>query len=575
MKKLAAVALTVGVATASCSGGHGGSAVLPPSAAQPQGAARTARSAPAGWANTATQAFTLANAADQGALPASQPLTVRLGLQLHNVPQLQSAIAAGQTIAPAQFAAAYGPTAAEVQQVTSYLQSQGLTGVTVAPNRLLVSATGSAAQVATAFDTTLHAFSQNGARVFANTTPAYVPAALDGTVVAVLGLNNAPAFKPNLHLGPAAGTPPSPCLVTGVPACVRSYAPADYWRAYDVGSVPAASGVNVAIMTEGDVSGAIADFRVNEQNAGLSQVPVVVKPVGAASSDTAGNDEWTLDMFASSGMAGSVNTLYLYDTTSLDDGDIAAEYNAWVSDDIAPVGNSSFGGCEFGPVLDGSLAMIDQILMQGAAQGQTMFASSGDTGSFCSVGTPNGVPAGVPEVEYPAASPYVVAVGGTTLVTTAAGSYQGEVSWYAGGGGISTFEAAPAWTSGVQPTSAVRRGVPDVAMDGDPNTGMSIYTASTGATAIGGTSLSSPLAAGVWARMIQTHGALGFAAPRLYHEFSATAAGSPLLAVPPTIPHGGFHDVIAGANGLYTTLPGYDYNTGLGTLDVSATNAAL
>ncbi len=391
----------------------------------------------------------------------------------------------------------------------------------------------------------------------------------------MLGLNDVPAFKPNLHVGPAAGTPPSPCLVPGVPACVRSYAPADYWRAYDVGSVPAASGVNVAIMTEGDVSGAVADFRVNEQNAGLSQVPVVVKPVGAASSDTAGNDEWTLDMFASSGMAGAVNTLYLYDTTSLSDADIAAEYNAWVSDDIAPVGNSSFGGCEFGPVLDGSLAMIDQILMQGAAQGQTMFASSGDTGSFCSVGTPNGVPAGVPEVEYPAASPYVVAVGGTTLVTTAAGAYQGEVSWYAGGGGVSTFEAAPAWESGVQPTGSLRRGVPDVAMDGDPNTGMSIYTASTGATAIGGTSLSSPLAAGVWARMIQTHGSLGFAAPRLYHSFSATSAGSPLLAAPPTIPHGGFHDVIAGVNGAFSSTPGYDYNTGLGTFDVSAINGAL
>ena len=122
-----------------------------------------------------------------------------------------------------------------------------------------------------------------------------------------------------------------------------------------------------------------------------------------------------------------------------------------MSDDIAPIGNSSFGGCEFGPVLDGSLAMIDQILMQGAAQGQTMFASSGDTGSFCSVGTPNGVPAGVPEVEYPAASPYAVAVGGTTLVTHGDGSYQGEVTWYAGGGGVSSFETAPAWESGVQP----------------------------------------------------------------------------------------------------------------------------
>lgn len=572
MKKLAAVALVMGVAMAACSGGHGGS-VLP--AATQAHAARTARSAaPAGWANTATQVSNLLNATDQGPLAASKPLTVQVGLALHNVPQLQAAIAAGQVVSPAQFAATYAPTAAEAQQVASYLQSQGLSNVTVAPNRLLVSASGTAAQVAAAFDTTLHAFSQNGASRYANTTPAYVPAALDGIVVAVLGLNDVPAFKPTIHVGPAAGTPPSPCTVTGVLACVRSYAPADYWRAYNVGGVPAASGVNVAIMTEGDVSGAVADFRVNEQNAGLSPVPVIVKPVGAASSDTAGNDEWTLDMFASSGMAGSVGALYLYDTTSLSDADIAAEYNAWVSDDIAPVGNSSFGGCEFGPVLDGSLAMIDQILMQGAAQGQTMFASSGDTGSFCSVGTPNGVPAGVPEVEYPAASPYVVAVGGTTLVTTAAGAYQGEVSWYAGGGGLSTFETAPAWESGVQPASALR-GVPDVSMDGDPNTGMGIYTASTGATAIGGTSLSSPLAAGVWARLIQSHGALGFAAPRLYRSFSATAAGTPTLAVPPTTPHGGFHDILAGANGLFTTLPGYDYNTGLGTLDVSALNGAI
>ena len=53
---------------------------------------------------------------------------------------------------------------------------------------------------------------------------------------------------------------------------------------------------------------------------------------------------------------------------------------------------------------------------------------------------------------------------------------------------------------------------------------------------IGGTSLSSPLAAGVWARLIQSHGALGFAAPRFYREFSATAAGAPLVGPPPRCP---------------------------------------
>ncbi|MEA2664943.1 MAG: pseudomonalisin [Candidatus Eremiobacteraeota bacterium] len=576
MKKLAAVALTVGLATASCSGGHGGGSALPGAATQPHANARTARAAaPAGWANTATQVSSLLGATDQGPLAATKPLTVRLGLALHNVPQLQAAIAAGQTIAPAQFAATYAPTAAEAQQVTSYLQSQGLSNVTVAPNRLLVSATGTAAQVAAAFDTTLHAFTQNGASRYANTTPAYVPAALDGIVVAVLGLNDVPAFKPKLRVGAATQAAPTPCLIVATAGCVRSYAPADYWRAYDVGSVPAASGVNVAVMAQGEVSTSIADFRTNEQADGLSQVPVVVKTVGAPSSDTAGADEWTLDMIASSGMAGSVSTLYLYDTTTLSDADIAAEYNAWVSDNLAPIGNSSFGGCEIGPVLDGSLAVLDQILMQGASQGQSMFASSGDSGSYCSVGTPNGVPAGVPEAEYPAVSPYVVAVGGTTLLTKAAGAYQGEATWYAGGGGISTFESAPAWVSGVQPAGAAGRGVPDIAMDGDPNTGMNIYTTSLGWVSIGGTSLSSPLAAGVWARMLQSHGALGFASPRLYREFTATAAGTPQIGPPPTQPHGGYHDVLSGANGAFSALPGYDYTTGLGTLDVSATNAAL
>ncbi len=128
VKKLAAVALTVGVATASCSGGHGGgSSVLPQSAAQSQGKTRVTRStAPAGWADTATQVLNLTSASDQGALPAARPLTVRLGLGLHNVPQLQAAIAAGQTIAPAQFAATYGPTAAEVQQVDRLPPKPGL-----------------------------------------------------------------------------------------------------------------------------------------------------------------------------------------------------------------------------------------------------------------------------------------------------------------------------------------------------------------------------------------------------------------------------------------------------------------
>jgi subtilase family serine protease len=111
-------------------------------------------------------------------------------------------------------------------------------------------------------------------------------------------------------------------------------------------------------------------------------------------------------------------------------------------------------------------------------------------------------------------------------------------------------------------------------MDGDLQTGMILYISGSW-TVIGGTSLSSPLMAGVYARMLQSHPALGFAAPQLYHTFSVSNPGTKLLGPPPTINQGPFHDVISGANGLYSALPGYDYTTGLGTVDVDALNAAI
>ncbi len=629
MQRLAAVAAAVGVMTASCSGGHSAGSLLPSgisnqgsttssvasSPVSSQLGTRSTRSlavaaAPAGWANTATQVLSLKSATDRGVLASAQRLTVRVGLQLHNTDQLQQAIKSHAKLTPGAIKSSFGPTASEVSKVTSYLQSAGLTGITVEPNNLIISATGTAAQVSKAFDTSLHSYSVNGVSAFANTSPAYVPSALGGIAIAVLGLNNIPAFKVSPHVGTTkfqhaavtasapAPQPESPCQVSsvyilGLPSpqpiptpqayttgCPRNYLPSDYWRAYDVNTSPAASSVNIAIMAEGDVSQGIADFRTNEQGDGLPQVPVVVKQVGLASPDTSGDDEWTLDMTASTGMAGNVNTVYVYDTTSLTDSDIALEFNRFVTDDLAPVGNASFGGCEAFPYVDGSMVLDDEILVEGAAQGQTLFVSTGDTGSFCSVGNPNGVPGGVPLVEYPAASPYTNAVGGTTLWSQYDGSYQGESAWVAGGGGISQFEYSPYWESpaqtiGTTPVGYSFRGLPDVAMDGDLQTGMILYITGSGWTVIGGTSLSSPLAAGAWARMLQTHPNLGFAPVQLYATFETSNPGTKLLGPPPTIDVGPFHDVISGANGAYPATPNYDYTSGLGSLDVDALNTAL
>ena len=626
MKRLAAAALALGFAVAGCSGAHSASSLLPPSGLQfgdgtmslsragahSTRAPKDAAAAPAGWSSTGTQAFSLKNATDLGALDPSKTLTVRLGLQLHNVDALKQAVQSRAKLSPAQIKASYGPTADEVAKVTSYLQSQGLSNVTVEPNNLLVSATGNAGAIAKAFNTTLHGFSLSGATVFANTAPAYVPSALNGIVVAVLGLNdvttyNAVPRKGTLTISHAPATtsatapqPESPCAISNVfiiglsspqpiptpqaytTGCPRNYTPSDYWRAYDVNTSPAASSVNVAIMTEGNPRPAIDAFRVNEQGDGLPQVPVVLKQVGLASPDVnpVAIDEWTLDMTASTGMAGAVNTLYVYATTSLTDSDVALMYNHWVADNLAPIGNSSFGGCEVYEYVDGAMLVDDEVLLEGAAQGQTMFASTGDTGSFCSVGNPNGVPGGAPLMEYPAASPYVVAVGGTTLWSQVDGTYQGESAWNAGGGGVSQFEYSPYWQNGVQPASSTPvgftfRGLPDISMDADIQTGIIIYLADAGWTTSGGTSLASPLAAGMWARMLQQHPNLGFAPPALYHTFSASNPGTKLLGPPPTIDVGPFHDVISGSNGAFTATPNYDYTTGLGSVDVDGLNAVI
>ena len=592
MKNISSVALAAGIGllTASCAG-HGGQAGLPPTSgmqSHTNGAhnSAVAVAAPSGWATTATQAVSVANASDLGALSASTPLTVRVALGVHNEDALAKAVASGQQFSDAQLMATYAPTSAEVQQVVSYLQAQGFTNINASPNHLLVSADGTAAKAQSAFNTTLHSFSLSGANVYANVSPAYVPTSLNGIAIAVLGLNNAAKVASS----------PTDCFPTnpapsGTP-CVRDFDAHAVNTYYDTGNTPAASNTTMAIMTEGNVSQTVSDLAYAEQVQGLPQVPVTVVQVGLSSPDTAGLDEWDLDSQSSTGIAGGAKQLYLYDTTSLTDSDIANEYSHWESDNLAQTGNSSFGECEFSPYLDGAMKADDNILLFAAAHGQTMFASSGDTGSSCAFVGTNGVPgSGPPFVSYPASSPWVVAVGGTTATSNNDETYDGEVAWNAGGGGLSQFENATSWMQPVQLTTgtvaeAELRGVPDIAMAADPNSGgYLLYTAVPLQTAsgpcgepcgVGGTSEASPLSMGVWARMLTSHPGLGFAGPHLYANYVKYEGNEALVQGPPPYEtYGGFHDIIAGANGAYTAAPGYDYTTGLGTFDISALNATI
>lgn len=539
------------------------------------------------WADTATKAMPLKNFS-LSPLASSQQLHVVLGLNPRNKAQLDALVAQigkpgspqfGKTITPDQFLASYAPSADQANAVVGFLRNAGFSNIEVSGNRLSVSAYGSAASVQRAFNTQLVSFVSGGKSLFANTAPAQVPAALGGIVSAVLGLNNmagmatdlqhASASKPIisstrgiLATRPNAGVPQDP--ITTAP-----YSGPQYQVAYDAGSTPTGWGTTIGIITEGDISQVPVDLRAYEKEWGLPQVPVEIVPTGLQTTDTAGIDEWDLDSQSSSGIAGNLKKIIFYNAGSLGDPDIAPAIERAVSENRVKAVNMSFGGCETLEYLSGAMLVEDIAFEQGAAQGITFFASSGDGGASCQLLINAGEPVVLGAVEYPAASPYVVSVGGTSLLTNADYTYNSELSWVSGGGGISLWEVPGVWTSGViNPvnTTAGQRAVPDIAMVGDPNIGGADVVVNGADTGVGGTSLSSPLSVGVWARMQTAHGnCYGFAAPIFYATY-----GQPFGTAARFL-----HDIILGDNFLYPATPGWDYDTGMGSFDIAAANTAL
>ena len=155
-------------------------------------------------------------------------------------------------------------------------------------------------------------------------------------------------------------------------------------------------------------------------------------------------------------------------------------------------------------------------------------------------------------VEYPAASPYVTAVGGTTL-TLSGNSYVSEAAWADAGSGCSSYEPKPTWQLDA---GCSKRMVADVSADADPNTGAAVYdsvsySSQSGWFQVGGTSLASPLIAAVYALAGNT-AADNYAATPYAHTSQ-------------------LHDVSGGSNGscspgyFCAALSGYDGPTGLGT----------
>ena len=503
-----------------------------------------------------------------------------------------------QWLTPDQFQAKFDAPASNVATVRGFATRYGLQLYNPSALGDLTLVRGSAAQVEKTFGVSIHRFlKSDGSEFFANLEPPTVPA--NGGVIGVLGLNNVVQMK----RPPGVSNPQGQCTPVGG-VCTGLLGPTELWSVYDQPSVNYGNGESIGIIGEGRADTVITALRRFETTRNLPNVPVQVYWTDAGpKTDDSGRVEWELDTQASTGMAPQVSQVRLYFGSDLAVGTLATGLQTWASDPNGPhQTNASLGICEDNPALDGILGPAQTAsgfaLAQAAIEGRAFFSASGDTGAGCAiVAAVNGISYGAgPTAQYPAADPNATAVGGTVLYTNGAAVNPKRVdehAWDHTGGTRSDFIAQPAYQSSITALQAnfcasqpngdpyvpptLCRGTSDVAalsgdgtvilahrLDGSVQANgydMVDYDPDTGTTADhfseGGTSLSSPLWAGMWARVNAAHkGSLGNANETLY-PIAAGPAGATA-----------FFDVIEGSNPLPAT-PGWDFPTGLGTPDLA------
>jgi subtilase family serine protease len=240
-----------------------------------------------------------------------------------------------------------------------------------------------------------------------------------------------------------------------------------------------------------------------------------------------------------------------------------------VTNHLGNIISQSFGASEVtlekDPLGQQEIQKWDAFFKQATTQqGITFFASSGDNGATDYTDLQATKLSPTPTTSFPTDDPWVTSVGGTTLQRNGTG-FQ-EIAWSMSGGGFSIFFATPSYQqtlpTSVQALLNHRRGVPDVAGDADPDTGLAVYLPG-GWTLGGGTSASAPLWAAFMAIANQMAGhPLGFINTALYKLAASGAYAQD------------FHDIVVGNNTVnlhgvqvqgYPAVQGWDPVTGLGT----------
>jgi subtilase family serine protease len=548
----------------------------------------------------------------------------------------------GQYLTPAQFRQRFAPDQQTVGAVTGWLRDQGFSIDYVPANNHYIEAEGTVAQAQAAFGTTIGEFQVQGLTLRGPTSDISVPASLAPAVAGVIGLDEGAVLVHTNHIAADPGAPPSPAFVnappcstfwaeklaTGFPNPYGSgslpyvpcgYTPQQVRGAYGLTGTPFdGSGQTVAIIDAYASPTIGQDLDHWSSNRGVprfkgAQFTQVVAPGTFRHPESGGPNkqdpqgwygEETLDIEAVHGMAPGANVVYVGSANNFQDLDAAL--NHVVDRHLAQIVSNSYGfNTELLPA--GFIKPYEQTIVQGAVEGIGIYFSSGDNSDESLV-------EGFQTTDWPASSPFVTAVGGTSLAVGRSNGYLFEVGWgtttatfngttwapqppgswlYGSGGGVSRIFAEPAYQQGVVPSAVFQaqgrtgRAVPDISTLGDPQTGYLIGqtqtfpdgTARYSEYRIGGTSLSSPILAGIMALADQAKGSPhGFANPRFY-----ALAGGPALhdVVSPAstvavvrVNFNNSVDASAGTNVRLRTMnqtlslqttPGYDDVTGVGT----------
>jgi Pro-kumamolisin, activation domain/IPT/TIG domain len=558
-----------------------------------------------------------------GSVPSAQSVHVDVGLAGQNPTGLAAAVSAISTpgspdyhqyLTSAQFAAAYGPTTTEVDQVSSALRAQGLTVGTPTVGSNLLPVSGQAHTISAVFDTPLESVRLPGnVRSMVNTAAPKVPASVAADITGVIGLSGlseqhsmlesssearADAVRASGSSGStAAGSsgagssgagssgagssgadPHLTAAVADPQACPVASTAAAQGKGYTSTQLATDYGLN-QLFTQGRTGigqtiGVVefepfssSDISTFEACYGLSN-PVQTVVVDGAPNNATGPGEAELDIEMAAVNAPSASIIVYEAPNETNESTALDLFNRIATDDQAQVVTTSWGECEAQDIPAGAAAEENTIFERMAAQGQTMVAASGDEGSedcYSPFTTPVQTQLAVDD---PGSQPDVLAVGGTTMVN---GDVAGQSAWNncegdvlgvcqqyggngAGGGGYSAVWPKPTW----QTAAGDARAVPDISSSADPSHGVAFYYAADGGWSdVGGTSMVSPEIAGFLADTNQgCTKTVGMVNPALYADDNSADFTNVTT---------GDNDFTGTNDGSYQAGAGYSPATGLGT----------